>query len=95
MGYSRSDTYLHAAPLFHIGGISSALAMLMAGARHVFLPRFAPADFLATVQACGVTSFIAVPAMVAVLVDAAGGAPGTVAGVNLCWSLASKRCWTF
>ncbi len=69
--------YLHAAPLFHIGGLSSALAMLMAGARHVFLPRFAPAEFLGAVAAMGVTSFIAVPAMVAALVDAAAaGADG-------------------
>ena len=39
-GYSADDVYLHAAPLFHIGGLCSALAMLAAGARHVFLPRF-------------------------------------------------------
>jgi len=32
---------LHLAPLFHIGGISSALALLLAGGAHVFLPRWA------------------------------------------------------
>lgn len=72
VGYRREDVYLHAAPLFHIGGLSSALAMLMAGARHVFLPRFDPAGFLDVVRSVRVTSFIAVPAMVAALVDAAG-----------------------
>lgn len=39
VGYSSADTYLHAAPLCHIGGLSSALAALLAGARHVFMPR--------------------------------------------------------
>jgi acyl-activating enzyme 14 len=40
VGYAASDTYLHLAPLFHIGGISSALAVLLAGGAHVFLPRW-------------------------------------------------------
>ena len=67
--------YLHAAPLCHVGGLSSALAMLLAGARHVFLPRFDAAGALAAIQKEGVTAFIAVPAMVADLVaEAAGGA---------------------
>ncbi|KAL4430592.1 hypothetical protein ABPG77_005832 [Micractinium sp. CCAP 211/92] len=73
-GYSRSDVYLHAAPLFHIGGLSSALAMLAAGARHVFLPRFDGAALLAAIQEHGVTSFSAVPAMVADLLAAASAA---------------------
>eukprot|EP00887_Chlorella_sp_A99_P008051 scaffold12.g8051.t1 len=76
-GYSRADVYLHAAPLFHIGGISSALAMLLAGAAHVFLPRFDPAAALALMAAHRVTSFIAVPAMVADLVAAAAAAPAS------------------
>lgn len=37
--YNRADVYLHVAPLFHVGGLSSAFAMLMAGAGHVFMPR--------------------------------------------------------
>ncbi|KAL4436917.1 hypothetical protein ABPG75_004056 [Micractinium tetrahymenae] len=77
-GYSSADVYLHAAPLFHIGGLSSALAMLAAGARHVFLPRFDGAALLAAIQEHGVTSFIAVPAMVADLLAAAAAA-GTAA----------------
>ena len=32
VGYSSRDVYLHCAPLFHIGGLSSALAVLAAGA---------------------------------------------------------------
>jgi acyl-activating enzyme 14 len=51
--------YLHTAPLFHIGGLSSALAMLAAGARHVFLPRFDGGALLAAIGQHRVTSFIA------------------------------------
>jgi acyl-CoA synthetase (AMP-forming)/AMP-acid ligase II len=37
--YSCDDVYLHVAPLFHIGGLSSAFAVLLAGGAHVFMPR--------------------------------------------------------
>jgi acyl-activating enzyme 14 len=37
--YSSNDVYLHVAPLFHIGGLSSAFAVLLAGGSHVFMPR--------------------------------------------------------
>ncbi|PSC74789.1 2-succinylbenzoate-chloroplastic peroxisomal [Micractinium conductrix] len=70
-GYSAADIYLHAAPLFHVGGLSSALAMLAAGARHVFLPRFTGPALLAAIQQHSVTSFIAVPTMLADLLSAA------------------------
>jgi len=39
VGCCQQDVYLHVAPLFHIGGLSSGLAALLAGARHVFMPR--------------------------------------------------------
>ena len=66
------QVYLHAAPLCHIGGISSALAMLMAGATHVFLPRWRVDDAIAAVQTHHVTTFIAVPAMLADVIQAVG-----------------------
>jgi acyl-activating enzyme 14 len=59
VGYNCSDTYLHLSPLFHIGGLSSALACLMTGARHVLLPRYSPSAALDLIQSQGVTSFIA------------------------------------
>ncbi|OMO73825.1 AMP-dependent synthetase/ligase [Corchorus olitorius] len=33
------EVYLHTTPLCHIGGLSSAMAMLMVGGRHVFIPK--------------------------------------------------------
>ena len=35
VGYCREDVYLHLAPLFHVGGLSSMMAVLMAGACQV------------------------------------------------------------
>lgn len=35
VGYREDDVYLHCAPLFHIGGLSSMIAMLAVGATQV------------------------------------------------------------
>lgn len=70
-GYSASDTYLHCAQLFHVGGLCSALAMLRAGARHVFQPTFKAIQCLEYIEEYMITSFIAVPTMIADLVAAA------------------------
>ncbi|KAL6762482.1 hypothetical protein V8C86DRAFT_1784688 [Haematococcus lacustris] len=75
VGYSQTDTYLHLAPLFHVGAISSALACLMTGAAHVLLPRFNPHHALHLMQEHGVTAFIAVPTIMQDLVRAAASAP--------------------
>jgi acyl-activating enzyme 14 len=71
---SSSDLYLHAAPLFHVGGLASALAALAAGAAHAFLPAYSPAAALAAIRAHGATALIAVPATAADF--AAAAAPG-------------------
>lgn len=39
VGYREDDVHLHCAPLFHIGGLSSMIAMLAVGATQV-RPRF-------------------------------------------------------
>lgn len=70
--------------------------MLMAGARHIFLPRFEPGEFLAAAQQHSVTSFIAVPAMVAALMDAAEqGTAGKGAPKKRLFSCSSlsRCCW--
>ena len=67
VGYSRSDIYLHIAPMCHIGGLVSALAMLLVGATHAFPsdPQSSPADTIRVINELGVTALIAVPAMIA------------------------------
>ena len=73
VGYNANDVYLHAAPLFHIGGLSSAVAVLMAGGTHLFMGRFTASNTLDVIQSSNVTAFIAVPAMIADLAAAATG----------------------
>lgn len=72
VGYSAHDVYLHAAPLCHIGGLSSAHAALWAGATHVFPPSgsFKATEMLHLVRQHGVTCFIAVPTMLHDLLQA-------------------------
>jgi acyl-activating enzyme 14 len=65
VGYSRDDIYLHMAPLFHVGGISSALAVTAAAAgRHVLMPRYSAAEAWRLMQQHRVTALIAVPTMI-------------------------------
>lgn len=76
VGYSADDVYLHTAPLFHVGGLSSCLAALTAGATHVFLPRggeYSAARALEAIAAHRVTAFIAVPAMLKDMTEEAAG----------------------
>uniref|UniRef100_A0A7S3R0X8 AMP-dependent synthetase/ligase domain-containing protein n=1 Tax=Dunaliella tertiolecta TaxID=3047 RepID=A0A7S3R0X8_DUNTE len=63
INYTAADTYLHLAPLFHVGGLSSAHAALMAGCAQVVLPRFDAASALQVMRSHRITAFIAVPAM--------------------------------
>lgn len=81
VGYCGSDVYLHTAPLFHVGGLSSCHANLAAGAQQVFLgmPKFDLAAFLDTAATCRVTSFIAVPTM---LSDLSRGAAAALPAVR-------------
>lgn len=62
------QVYLHTAPLCHIGGISSCLAMLMAGGCHILIPKFDARLTFEAIKEFQVTSFITVPAMMADLV---------------------------
>ncbi|TYI26525.1 hypothetical protein ES332_A05G119200v1 [Gossypium tomentosum] len=69
VGYSEDDVYLHTAPLCHIGGLSSAMAMLMVGACHAFIPKFEATLALEAIEQHHVTSLIIVPAMMADLIS--------------------------
>ena len=75
--YVATDTYLNTAPLHHVGGLSSMLANLMAGARQVFVVpgaahtsgasfterKFDAVEVLRCCETRHITSLIAVPAM--------------------------------
>lgn len=63
------QVYLHTAPLCHIGGISSCMAVLMVGGCHVFIPKFGAKLAFAAVEQNHVTAMITVPAMIADLIS--------------------------
>uniref|UniRef100_M1BWL1 Acyl-activating enzyme 14 n=1 Tax=Solanum tuberosum TaxID=4113 RepID=M1BWL1_SOLTU len=69
VGYGEDDVYLHTAPLCHIGGISSALALLMAGGCHILLPKFEAKLAVESIDQHSVTSLITVPAMMTDLIS--------------------------
>ncbi|KAJ3688742.1 hypothetical protein LUZ61_017906 [Rhynchospora tenuis] len=69
VGYAETDVYLHTAPLCHIGGISSFLAVLMAGGCSVLTPKFDANLAFQAIQEFKVTSFITVPAIMSDLVS--------------------------
>ncbi|MGH2352784.1 MAG: class I adenylate-forming enzyme family protein, partial [Chloroflexota bacterium] len=63
-GYGEADTFLHAAPMFHLADGSSIYALTWLGARHVFLPAFDPAATLDLIGRERVTCTILVPTMI-------------------------------
>jgi acyl-activating enzyme 14 len=63
------QVYLHTAPLCHIGGISSCLAILMAGGCHVLIPKFDAKSATEAIREHKVTCFITVPAIMADLLS--------------------------
>ncbi|KAJ4773326.1 2-succinylbenzoate--CoA ligase [Rhynchospora pubera] len=69
VGYAETDVYLNTAPLCHIGGISSFLAVLMAGGCNVLTPKFDANLAFQAIQEFKVTSFITVPAIMSDLVS--------------------------
>ncbi|XP_003594530.3 2-succinylbenzoate--CoA ligase, chloroplastic/peroxisomal [Medicago truncatula] len=69
VGYSEDDVYLHTAPLCHIGGLSSAMAMLMVGGCHVFMPKFDAELAVGDIERYNVTSLITVPAIMTSLIS--------------------------
>jgi acyl-CoA synthetase (AMP-forming)/AMP-acid ligase II len=70
VGYTASTVYLNVVPLFHVGGLSSALGVTLAGGTHVFMPRFEAAAALQTVALARVSLIVVVPAMLSLLLTA-------------------------
>ena len=62
--YTQQDTYLHAAPMFHLADIGSTFAITMVGARHVFIPLFNPVHVLQAISNEKITATLLVPTMV-------------------------------
>jgi long-chain acyl-CoA synthetase len=66
-GLTRDDRYLSGMPLIHSAGMTLALMHLEAGARVRLMPRFDASAFLRLVSEEGITSALAVPTMLVML----------------------------
>ena len=69
IGYDEHDTYLHAAPMFHLADGASNYALSWIGGRHVIIPAFEPALWLQTVEAEQVTRGLLVPTMINMVIN--------------------------
>jgi acyl-CoA synthetase (AMP-forming)/AMP-acid ligase II len=64
------EAALVSVPAYHIAGVANLLSNVYAGRRIVYLDRFTPADWLATVREEGITHAMVVPTMLARIVRA-------------------------
>jgi long-chain acyl-CoA synthetase len=69
LGYAEDESYLHAAPMFHLADGASTYAMTWVGGRHVIIPAFDPELWLRTMAAERVTRGLLVPTMINMVVN--------------------------
>jgi long-chain acyl-CoA synthetase len=69
LAYDESDTYLHAAPMFHLADGASNFALTWVGGRHIIIPTFDPALWLETISAERVTRGLLVPTMINMVIN--------------------------
>jgi long-chain acyl-CoA synthetase len=69
LAYDAADTYLHCAPMFHLGDGMSLYPMTWVGGRHVVIPRFDVDAVLDAIESERVTCTFLVPAMLSLLLE--------------------------
>lgn len=67
--FTEKDTYLHAAPMFHLADAGSTFALTMVGARHAFVPMFNPELVLKVIEQEKVTLVTLVPTMINMMLN--------------------------
>lgn len=63
LSLSDADTWIHAAPLFHLADAWSCFAMTWVGAKHVFISQFNSTEVLRAIQEEKITVTVLVPTM--------------------------------
>ncbi len=76
------DRYLTMAPMFHAAGVYCALTLLWVGATNVVQPVFDPDETLRLIETEGITCAIAVPAMLAAMVESQAASPRDVSSLR-------------
>jgi acyl-CoA synthetase (AMP-forming)/AMP-acid ligase II len=80
MGVSDRDVYLHTLPQFHCNGWGMLYAVTGMGGKHVILRKVDGAEILRRVEEHGVTLMCAAPAVLNMVLDAAGVWEGPLPG---------------
>ncbi len=76
------DRYLTMAPMFHAAGVYNALSNIWIGCSNIVLPAFDPDAVLDTIAAEKITSAIAVPSMLAAMVETQATDPRDVSSLR-------------
>ena len=71
-GARPGRSYLHVAPLFHVGAQSAVYTSMLAGTTHVFLPQFEPGPALDAIERERITDIFLVPTMLRALLTDPG-----------------------
>ncbi len=74
MGLSEKDVYLNTLPLFHMAGLTLAIAVFHAGGKNVVVTRFDPSQTLDLIQKAKVTMIGCFPPMLSKLLESMGDA---------------------
>jgi acyl-CoA synthetase (AMP-forming)/AMP-acid ligase II len=69
LGYDESDTYIHAAPMFHLADGASLFGITWVGGKHVTQRAFTPAGWLDLVESERATRGMLVPTMIAMVLE--------------------------
>lgn len=72
------DRYLTMAPMFHAAGVYCALTLIWVGAVNVIQPAFSPEETLDLIEGENITCAIAVPSMLAAMIESQAASPRDV-----------------
>jgi len=74
--------FLHSAPMFHLAGATTVLAVTLTAGTHVILPAFSPAAVIETIERERVTAALMVPTMFAMLREHLDSHPANVSSLR-------------
>ncbi|MBI5949379.1 MAG: long-chain-fatty-acid--CoA ligase [Chloroflexi bacterium] len=83
MGFSEKDTWMHAAPMFHLADAWACYAVTMMGGTHTFVGVFTPQGTLQNLQDNRVTKTILVPTMINAVVNFPGATDFDTSSVEM------------
>ncbi len=83
IGFTEADTWMHAAPMFHLADAWACYALTMMGGTHTFVGAFTPQATLQNIQDNRVTKTILVPTMINAVVNFAGAGDFDTSSLDL------------